>query len=179
MDVTGNPQHKVNNMSRATTINDHLKKHGVLADKEHPRKKHEADKQNRKDAAVRAIDEKGLSPQRYYQLCFTLLVISKFLSFQISEAPWLRAFAHPDWIPCKAEIVKRSVGEYFLTFGRGVQEQIRQLRNSHFLPCVHLNADLWKSKVNKIKFVGVRIFVLINTMRKPTPLGLYSDFSAR
>ena len=164
VDCTGNPKNKVTHMTRSTTINEHLAKHGIGASKDHPRTKHKDAKNKRQDQAVRAIEEKGLSPQRYYQLCLTLMVISKFLSFQISEAYWLRAFAHPDWEPCKAEIVRRSVGEYFLTFGRGVQEQIRQLRDSHFLPSVHLNADLWKSKVSKVKFVGVRIFVLINAM---------------
>ena len=64
-----------------------------------------------------------------------------------------------DWIPCKTESIRSTVGEIFLVTESNVWQGIKSVIDVSLLPpFFHLNADLWTSKVTGEKFLGVRVF---------------------
>ncbi len=66
-----------------------------------------------------------------------------------------------DWIPCKAETIRSTIGEIFLVAASNVKEAFKSAIDIVILPPFNINADLWTSKVTGEKFLGLRVSVIV------------------
>jgi len=74
------------------------------------------------------------------------------------EKSSFRDLMHKDWIPCKAESIRSTIGEIFLVAASNVKQATKSAIGIALLPPFNINADLWTSKVTGEKFLGVRVF---------------------
>lgn len=114
----------------------------------------------------------GMKPNRFHQLKAALFVIQTCQPFSVVETPTFRDIMHKDWIPCKAESIRSTVGEIFLVAASTVRQGIKSAIDMSLLPPFHLNADLWTSKVTGEKFLGVRVFWKIGKVLKTALLAV-------
>jgi hypothetical protein len=102
----------------------------------------------------------GISPSRFQQLKVALFLMQTCQPFAVvaHEKSSFRDLMHKDWIPCTAESIRSTVGEIFLVAASNVKQAIKSAIDMALLPPIHLNADLWTSKVTGEKFLGLRVF---------------------
>jgi hypothetical protein len=114
----------------------------------------------------------GMAPNRLHQLQAALFVIQTCQSFAVVEKQAFRNLMHQDWIPCKAESIRSTVGEIFLVAASNVKKAIKSAIDVALLPPFHINADLWTSKVTGEKFLGVRVFWKVGKVLKSALLAV-------
>ena len=138
-------------------MHDHLRDiHGVKKDTSKGRGlaivKQEKVKETKSDAL------KHLGPKRYAALMVTLNIIKLMRPFMCVEDETTHATANADWVPCSAQTARRNVGEMFLAGAALIKDKLAKRTAAALLPGLRLNADLWTSKITKLKYLGVRVF---------------------
>jgi hypothetical protein len=68
-----------------------------------------------------------MAPNRFHQLQATLFVMQTCQPFAVVEKPAFRNLMNKDWIPCKAESIRSTVGEIFLVAASNVCGPARSL----------------------------------------------------
>ena len=107
-----------------------------------------------------------MTPNRFHLLKAALFVIQTCQAFSVVEKPTFRDIMHKDWIPCTTESIHNIVRDILLVTVSNVQKTIKSAIDMELLPPVHLNADLWTSKVTGEKFLDVRVFWKIGRVIK-------------
>ncbi len=161
--------------SSTSSITDHLRKaHGVLG--ETPGNV-VANAQKTSIAFAREKGEASLGQDRYSALCFAMMVIRRCLSFAFAECRTLRINMHPSYVYESAESVGRHVCEFFLTWVGAMRAAFDTLFAVSALPRIFLSADLWTSKANHKKFLGVRVFWCDQDLQRHTAMIACSLYS--
>jgi hypothetical protein len=99
-----------------------------------------------------------MSIARLAQLRVARYFIKTMRPFSHCEDASYREQASPDWVSCARDTMRGTIGECFLVAAQQVKLAINSAARRAVLAFLHLNADLWTSKVNHQKFLGVRIF---------------------
>jgi len=99
-----------------------------------------------------------MSTARLAQLRVARYFIKAMRPFSDCEEASYREQASPDWVACKRDTMRGTIGECFLVAAQHVKLAITSVAKRSVLAFVHLNADLWTTKVSHQKFLGVRIF---------------------
>ena len=90
---------------------------------------------------------------RLAQLRVARFFIRKIRPFSECEDPSYRDQAGPAWEACSRDTMCGTIGECFLVAAEQVKHALRSVLKRAVLPVVHLNADLWTSKVSHQKFL--------------------------
>jgi hypothetical protein len=114
----------------------------------------------------------GMAPSRFQQLKVALFLIQTCQAFCVVEKLSFRDLMHKDWIPCKTESIRSTIGEIFLVSASNVKKAIKSAIDVALLPPFHINADLWTTKVTGEKFLGVRVFWKIGKVLKSVLLAV-------
>jgi hypothetical protein len=99
-----------------------------------------------------------MSIARLAHLRVARFFIKTMRPFSHCEDASYREQASPDWVACARDTMRGTIGECFLVAAQQVKLAINSAAKRAVLAFVHLNADLWTSKVSHQKFLGVRIF---------------------
>ncbi len=99
-----------------------------------------------------------MSITRLAHLRVTRYFIKTMRPFSHCEDASYREQVSPDWVACARGTMCGTIGECFLVAAQQSKLVINSTAKRAVLAFVHLNADLWTSKVSHQKFLGVRIF---------------------
>ena len=156
-----------------TPRDEHLKNaHHLEKKMEHGKKAAQSKHQVQLQKQAAQASKNGMAPNRFHQLQAALFVIQTCQPFAVVEKQAFRNLMHQDWIPCKAESIRSTVGEIFLVAASNVKQAIKSAIDMALLPPIHLNADLWTSKVTGEKFLGVRVFWKVGKVLKSALLAV-------
>ncbi len=98
-----------------------------------------------------------MSISRLAHLRVARFFIKKMRPFSECEDPTFREQDAREWEACGRDTMCATIGECFLVPAEQVKLVMRSVLKRAVLGVVHLNADLWTSKVSYQKFLGVRI----------------------
>ena len=104
------------------------------------------------------VDRRHMSIARLTHLRVACYFIKTMRPFSHCEDASYREQASPDWVACVRDTMCGTIGECFLVVTQQVKLVINSAAKRAVLAFLHLNADLWTSKVSHHKFLGVRIF---------------------
>jgi hypothetical protein len=103
-------------------------------------------------------DRKHMSIAGLAHLRVARYFIKNMRPFSHCEDASYREQGSPDWAACVRDTMRGTIGECFLVVAQQVNLVINSAAKRVVLAFLHLNADLWTSKVSHHKFLGVRIF---------------------
>jgi len=101
---------------------------------------------------------RNMSIDRLSQLCVARYFIKTIRPFSQCEEASFREQASSDWVACNRDTRRGTIGECFLVAVQQVKLVIISVGKRAVLVFVHLNSDLWTSKVSHQKFLVGRIF---------------------
>jgi len=147
-----------NGRSKHQTVLDHLaNQHAVMKQEDHSSYRNSEEASELAAEETRAVAILG-STERYYSIRIARATIKKALAFSFWEDFEVRAVQNRGARYESAQSVRRHVGEQFWEFVKARRATFEKVHSNALLPCYHLNADLWTSKITNKKYLGVRIF---------------------
>ncbi len=129
-------------------MNEHLTNAHKLEKKMgHDKKSKLSDHQDQLQKQEAQTTNHDMEPNRFQQLKVALFLIQTCQAFDVVEKSSCRDLMHKDWIPCKTESIRSTIGDIFLVTVSNVKKSIKSAIDMALLPPFHINADLWTSKL--------------------------------
>ena len=69
----------------------------------------------------------GMTPNRFQKIKVVLFLIQTCQSLAVVEKSSFRDLIHKDWIPCRAESIRSTIGEIFLVAASNVKQVIKSM----------------------------------------------------